>query len=203
MSSHASFRFVLCMLAAAMLVAQPASAQVPPVEPPTRVAPQPTSPVIRMPDAPATPARQESTEPAASESSANPKPFDPAAYRAAVRSAQSALDAQDWAGAARSLEQVLEMKPDSKEAAYNLGVARFQQGDFVGARSMFQQSAQNASADLAARSMYNEGNAIYADAVRTLVPVEGGRLPVGVVCALAGGPAFLVLLRRGAGAWRP
>jgi iron complex transport system permease protein len=44
---------------------------------------------------------------------------------------------------------------------------------------------------------------VLADAVRTLVPVEGGRLPVGVVCALAGGPAFLVLLRRGAGAWRP
>ena len=44
---------------------------------------------------------------------------------------------------------------------------------------------------------------VLADAVRVLVPVEGGRLPVGVVCALAGGPAFLVLLRRGAAsAWR-
>ena len=44
---------------------------------------------------------------------------------------------------------------------------------------------------------------VLADAVRALVPVEGGRLPVGVVCALAGGPAFLILLRRGAaGAWR-
>jgi iron complex transport system permease protein len=44
---------------------------------------------------------------------------------------------------------------------------------------------------------------VLADAVRVLAPVEGGRLPVGVVCALAGGPAFLILLRRGAAsAWR-
>lgn len=43
-----------------------------------------------------------------------------------------------------------------------------------------------------------------ADAMRALVPVDGGRLPVGVICALAGGPAFLMLLRRGAaGAWKP
>lgn len=40
---------------------------------------------------------------------------------------------------------------------------------------------------------------VLADVVRMLVPVAGGgRMPVGVVCALAGGPAFLVLLRRGA-----
>lgn len=44
---------------------------------------------------------------------------------------------------------------------------------------------------------------VLADVVRSLVPVEGGRLPIGVVCALAGGPAFLLLLRRGAaGVWR-
>ena len=44
---------------------------------------------------------------------------------------------------------------------------------------------------------------VLADVARSLIPVEGGRLPIGVVCALAGGPAFLVLLRRGAaGVWR-
>ena len=40
---------------------------------------------------------------------------------------------------------------------------------------------------------------VLADAVRSIIPVQGGRLPIGVVCALAGGPAFLFLLRRGAG----
>lgn len=44
---------------------------------------------------------------------------------------------------------------------------------------------------------------VLADVARSLVPVQGGRLPIGVVCALAGGPAFLILLRRGAaGVWR-
>ena len=44
---------------------------------------------------------------------------------------------------------------------------------------------------------------VAADAVRSLLPVQGGRLPVGVVCALAGGPAFLWMLRRGVTeAWR-
>jgi Ca-activated chloride channel family protein len=100
------------------------------------------------------------------------QPFDPAAYRAAVQRANAAVNAQDWPNAAKQLEEVLALKPDSKEAAYNLGVARFQQGDFAGARKMFQQSAQNAPADLAARSMYNEGNSIYADVVRNLPPID-------------------------------
>lgn len=40
---------------------------------------------------------------------------------------------------------------------------------------------------------------VLADVARILVPIEGGgRMPVGVVCALAGGPAFLLMLRRGA-----
>lgn len=46
---------------------------------------------------------------------------------------------------------------------------------------------------------------VLADAARLLIPIDGGgRLPVGVVCALAGGPAFLILLRRGAArSWTP
>ncbi len=43
---------------------------------------------------------------------------------------------------------------------------------------------------------------VAADALRHLAPASTGRLPVGVICALAGGPFFLLLLRRGAaGAW--
>ena len=43
---------------------------------------------------------------------------------------------------------------------------------------------------------------IAADAVRHFAPASTGRLPIGVVCALAGGPFFLILLRRGAAkAW--
>jgi iron complex transport system permease protein len=35
-----------------------------------------------------------------------------------------------------------------------------------------------------------------ADALRQLVDLGGGRLPVGVVTTLIGGPVFLLLLRR-------
>ncbi|MDI9402831.1 MAG: iron ABC transporter permease [Limnohabitans sp.] len=40
---------------------------------------------------------------------------------------------------------------------------------------------------------------VSADAVRQVLDLGSGRLPVGVVTALAGGPAFLWLLRRGSG----
>jgi len=40
---------------------------------------------------------------------------------------------------------------------------------------------------------------VSADAVRQVFDLGSGRLPVGVVTALAGGPAFLWLLRRGSG----
>lgn len=42
---------------------------------------------------------------------------------------------------------------------------------------------------------------VAADAVRLLVDVGGGRLPLGAVTAVCGGIAFLVVLRRAAGRW--
>jgi len=159
---------MLAQLLSAVPTAQPALAQVAPVGTARPVTP----PTIRVPDSLVNaPITQESV-PSQETQGAPSRPFDPAAYRAAARRANTAMAAQDWAAASKDLEEVLALKPDSKEAAYNLGVARFQQGDFAGARTMFQQSAQNASADLAARSMYNEGNSIYADAVRNLPPLE-------------------------------
>ena len=41
------------------------------------------------------------------------------------------------------------------------------------------------------------GVLVFADAVRQLVDLGGGRLPVGVVTAMVGGPIFLALLLRG------
>jgi hypothetical protein len=162
------------LLVTALGLSQPAlSAQGQPQAPTASAASTaPKAPAIRVPDAlvnPVTP--DEVGEPAPTPETPT-QPFDPAAYRAAVKRANAAVAEQDWPNAAKSLEEVLALKPDSREAAYNLGVARFQQGDFAGARTMFQQSAQSASADLAARSMYNEGNSIYADAVRNLPPIE-------------------------------
>ena len=100
-----------------------------------------------------------------------PRDFDAAAFRAAIRKSESAMGAKDWAGAEGALQEALALKPDSKEAAYNLGVAQYMQGKFKDAAKRFEESAAGASsikdarasADLAARSMYNEGRARYGE----------------------------------------
>lgn len=139
----------------------------PPAEPASKGAP-----ALRVPDALlAPPASRDVPEEAPapmSDGVTTPAPFDPAAYRRTVNAANAAMRAQDWKAASDNLQRALAMRPDSKEVAYNLGVAKFQQGDFAAARKLFQESGQNTSADLAARSMYNQGNAIYADAMKNL-----------------------------------
>ena len=151
----------------------------PPVEPASKAAP-----ALRVPDALlAPPASKDVPDEAPapmSDGVTTPAPFDPAAYRRTVNAANAAMRAQDWKAASDNLQQALAMRPDSKEVAYNLGVAKFQQGDFAAARKLFQESGQNTSADLAARSMYNQGNAIYADAMKNLPKApDNGKPPAG------------------------
>ena len=151
----------------------------PPAEPASKGAP-----ALRVPDALlAPPASKDVPDEAPapmSDGVTTPAPFDPAAYRRTVNAANAAMRAQDWKAASDNLQQALAMRPDSKEVAYNLGVAKFQQGDFAAARKLFQESGQNTSADLAARSMYNQGNAIYADAMKNLPKApDSGKPPAG------------------------
>ncbi len=155
----------------------------PPVEPAAKGAP-----ALRVPDALlAPPASKDVPDEAPapmSDGVTTPAPFDPAAYRRTVNAANAAMRAQDWKAASDNLQQALAMRPDSKEVAYNLGVAKFQQGDFAAARKLFQESGQNTSADLAARSMYNQGNAIYADAMKNLPKApDNGKPPAGAAQA--------------------
>ena len=145
-------------------------------------------PALRVPDALlAPPASKDVPDEAPapmSDGVTTPAPFDPAAYRRTVNAANAAMRAQDWKAASDNLQQALAMRPDSKEVAYNLGVAKFQQGDFAAARKLFQESGQNTSADLAARSMYNQGNAIYADAMKNLPKApDNGKPPAGAAQA--------------------
>ncbi len=51
-----------------------------------------------------------------------------------------------------------------------------------------------------ATALAGGGMLVAADAVRQVVDLGGGRLPVGVLTALVGGPVFLILLLRGRGA---
>ena len=117
-----------------------------------------------------------------------PRDFDAAAFRAAVRRSESAMDAKDWSGAEAALQEALSLKPDSKEAAYNLGLAQYMQGKFQEAARRFEESAAGASsikdarasADLAARSMYNEGRARYGELLDMLSRTPpGGATPGG------------------------
>ncbi len=95
-------------------------------------------------------------------------PFDSAAYRQAVKNGSNALQIEDWNNAAIELQEALRLNPQSREVAYNLGVAKFRQGDFVEAEKLFGKSAETDSADLAAQSMFNQGNAIYANVLNSL-----------------------------------
>jgi Ca-activated chloride channel family protein len=155
----------------------------PPAEPASKGAP-----ALRVPDALLAPPTSKGVPDEApapmSDGVTTPAPFDPAAYRRTVNAANAAMRAQDWKAASDNLQQALAMRPDSKEVAYNLGVAKFQQGDFAAARKLFQESGQNTSADLAARSMYNQGNAIYADAMKNLPKApDNGKPPAGAAQA--------------------
>jgi hypothetical protein len=170
-----------CLAIASQLFAMQGAT--PPVEPASKGAP-----ALRVPDAllapPASKDVPEGAPAPMSDGVTTPAPFDPAAYRRTVNAANAAMRAQDWKAASDNLQQALAMRPDSKEVAYNLGVAKFQQGDFAAARKLFQESGQNTSADLAARSMYNQGNAIYADAMKNLPKApDNGKPPAGAAQA--------------------
>ena len=168
---------IACLSIASQVFAMQGATQ--PAEPASKGAP-----ALRVPDALlAPPASKDVPDEAPapmSDGVTTPAPFDPAAYRRTVNAANAAMRAQDWKAASDNLQQALAMRPDSKEVAYNLGVAKFQQGDFAAARKLFQESGQNTSADLAARSMYNQGNAIYADAMKNLPKApDSGKPPAG------------------------
>ncbi|MEI6272506.1 MAG: tetratricopeptide repeat protein, partial [Phycisphaerae bacterium] len=140
-----------------------------PIIPQTPVA-SPT-PTLRMPKDLALPANANTLRPS-DIPEANlgelEKSFDAAAYRRAVKNGEMALKKEDWNNAALELQEALTLNPNSKELTYNLGIAKFRQGDFAEAEKLFKDSAETTSADLAAKSMFNEGNAIYANAVKNL-----------------------------------
>src|SRR5690554_1354605 len=59
-----------------------------------------------------------------------------------VRGARKALDAQDYAAAEMLLSEATKLDPSEPSLSYNLGVARFRQGDFEGAARAFSRAAE-------------------------------------------------------------
>ena len=87
---------------------------------------------------------------------------------AVTRAAERLMAEDDWSAAARAWEEVRRLRPRSGEAAYNLGVAEYRAGRLDEAAAAFRESAELGDADLAARAMYNEGTARYANALRQI-----------------------------------
>ncbi|MCP4068083.1 MAG: hypothetical protein GY741_07360 [Phycisphaeraceae bacterium] len=88
--------------------------------------------------------------------------------RTAIEAARASMASEDWAKAADAWSEVERLDPTAAAAIYNLGVARYRDGDPQAAADAFERAARFGDADLAARSMYNEGTARYAAALETL-----------------------------------
>jgi len=88
--------------------------------------------------------------------------------RAAIARARASMASKDWANAAAAWSEVERLDPTSAAAIHNLGVARYREGDPQAAADAFERAARLGDADLAARSMYNEGTARYAAALEAM-----------------------------------
>lgn len=100
--------------------------------------------------------------------SSNLRNPDRAAFESAAAKAREALDAGRSAEAAGLFEEALRARPDSAEAAYNLGVAQYRAGNFKEASDAFARAAALSSqgvgsnAALAADSLYNRAAGFYS-----------------------------------------
>jgi Ca-activated chloride channel family protein len=94
---------------------------------------------------------------------------------ALVREAQRALDSEQFADAERLLAEAARLMPGEASLPYNLGVARYRQGDYAGAAKAFTRAAELANdANLRARAAFNQGTSTYAQALKSLEGGQGG-----------------------------
>jgi len=86
-----------------------------------------------------------------------------------VREAQRAMEAEEYAKAEALLSEAMKLLPGEASLPYNLGVARYRQGDFTGAGEAFSRAAELANdPNLRARSAFNQGTSTYAQALKHL-----------------------------------
>jgi len=99
--------------------------------------------------------------------------IDRDAFRASAREGLQALDAKEYAKAQTAFTAAISADPTDPRAAYNRGVAAYRSDDFPVAGESFAASGSSGDAALAASSMYNQGTASFAQALRML-PKESG-----------------------------
>ena len=101
------------------------------------------------------------------ETAAPAQPPAPQDFATAVRAGKAALDAGDADGAITAYEAAKSARPDSAEAAYNLGVALYRGGKFREAAAAFKKSADLASSGertdpaLNSASLFNKAASFY------------------------------------------
>ena len=114
--------------------------------------------------------------------------IDRAAFREAITRATAAMQAEQYADAAAAFAEAMDADPTSAAAAFNRGVAEYRAGKLDEASTSFAEAAARGDASLAADAMFNQGNATYQSALRTL---EGGAPdadPAGAAGALQPAP---------------
>ncbi|MHC5003396.1 MAG: tetratricopeptide repeat protein, partial [Planctomycetota bacterium] len=102
-------------------------------------------------------------------------PAPPASLSELLRRTRSAIDEGRLDEAAAGLEALQDRLPDVPQLPYNLGVARYRAGDYVGAAEAFRRALDMADdRELREASLFNLGNAAHARAREAL---EGGDDP--------------------------
>ncbi len=116
--------------------------------------------------------------------------IDTTAFRAAIREANDAMTREDFSAAEASYARAVAADPSSAAAHYNHGVAQYRCGHLKAAADSFAAASHSPDASLAAHAMFNQGNAVYADALAQLEsnPEQSG------VDAAAGTPAIKAAL---------
>ena len=118
-----------------------------------------TAPAPPAPDP--EPAPEPTSEPAAAR--------DTAAAARLLGSARDAFDEGDFATAADLFDQTRSVLPGSPEVLYNLGVARYRNGEYEQAAKLFEEAYGLAEGeDLQRSSLFNLGNAAYAQSEAAL-----------------------------------
>jgi Ca-activated chloride channel family protein len=93
-----------------------------------------------------------------------------------VETGNRALAEGDAKRAESHYRAALNAHPDDPRLTYNLGTATLQEGDAQGAEALFEQAAEAADAEVAARAHFNRGNALFARAEQAADPAVGQAL---------------------------
>ncbi|MHC5025653.1 MAG: tetratricopeptide repeat protein [Planctomycetota bacterium] len=100
--------------------------------------------------------------------------------RSLVRTATTALDAEDYTAAAGALEALERLQPEDATVPFNLGVAKYRSGDFGAAAEAFERAHALADdPDLRGSSLYNLGNSAY-NAARQQDPSQSAQAKEGL-----------------------